>query len=78
MEVWTRPMAGVTFVITAPPHSLEYATNKQKLNTKHGCVAQIVSTATLVILQLSKLNSEHLLLKADGKSTSVNSKICFK
>ena len=30
VEVWTRPMACITLVIAAPPHSLAYAREKNK------------------------------------------------
>ena len=32
VEVWTRPMACITLVIAAPPHSLAYARETEKQN----------------------------------------------
>ena len=52
VEVWTWAMAGITFVITTPPHSLVHAIKNKyrRQKQKQGCVQQIVSIAPLVTL----------------------------
>ena len=39
VEVWTRPMACITLVIAAPPHSLAYAREKNKQRNKINTVS---------------------------------------
>ena len=57
-------MAGITLVI-ATPHTHPRTKGRKK--------EELSDAATLVIYQLSELckNTEHLLLRVDGKSTSV-------